>query len=555
MHTLTRPVFIIALMIALAVASGAGDRQQQPTGSISGRVTIGGKGSPGVLMTLRPTRYTGRRDSLLKIKTDEDGRFRFDGLAAGEYNVMPFTRTLVNPRVGLIGDAGKAVSIDDGEAVEGIDFALARGGVITGRVTDADGRPLIARYVKLTIFDERGQKRSDVGYQSPVFETDDRGVYRVYGLPAGRYLVSMGVEKNDTDIDYNTESGYYARTYHPNVTDESKAGVVELAEGGEATGIDITLGRALPTYSASGRIVDAVSGKPVANVVYGRGVVSPQVRELSSIVYGERSNSRGEFRIEGLTPGRFAVITDPEGRADLYGDPVAFEITDKDVTGLEVKLHRGATLSGVVTIEGTSDENLASRLSRLRLGISIDSPKALDSPRSIISNVAADGHFRFTGLRPGKASLFFAGPVQKGLSLLTIERDGIEQSEGLTIARGEQITGVRVRLAAGKGIVRGQVKVNGGVLPENVRLYVLTRTTGASMRDVKFAEVDTRGRFIIEDLMDGDYELELGISYLSDSAPLVRPDTMPLKQNVRVTSAAEAEVTFNLDLNPGSRPQ
>ena len=33
--------------------------------------------------------------------------------------------------------------VEVGESTEGVDFALTEGGVITGRVTDAEGRPVV----------------------------------------------------------------------------------------------------------------------------------------------------------------------------------------------------------------------------------------------------------------------------------------------------------------------------------------------------------------------------------------------------------------------------
>jgi hypothetical protein len=44
---------------------------------------------------------------------------------------------------------GKSVIVAEDEQVEDINFSMVRGGVITGKVTDADNRPLVAQQVYL----------------------------------------------------------------------------------------------------------------------------------------------------------------------------------------------------------------------------------------------------------------------------------------------------------------------------------------------------------------------------------------------------------------------
>lgn len=564
MSALTRTTLIIIAVLFsattfIAQAQSATSEQvsaKQPTGSISGRVTVSGKGAPGVLLSLRSMQVARQRTGGRKARTDEDGRFRFDALADGEYRLFPLAPALVNSNFSIFGQSETPVNIIDGEAVEGINFALVRGGVITGRVMDADGRPLVAKYVRLSVVDASGKIRGDYGYQGPGFETDDRGVYRIYGLPAGRYLVSLGVEKDAANVDYSYDYGYYTRTFHPNVTDESKAKAIEVSEGSEATGVDITLGRPLPTYSAGGRIIDAETGKPVANITYGYGALSTPEAGLSSVNYGERSSFSGEFRIEGLVPGRFAIITDPDGKSDRYSEPLVFEITDRDVSGLEVKLRRGATIRGVAVIEGTSDEAVLSQLSELY--ISMNSPEEWRTHRSQTTKIAADGSFSVTGLRPGKVNIYLTGGnhIRKGFSLLRVERDGVEQHEGLEIASAEEVTGVRVRIGYGTGVVRGQVKVKGGgQLPENMRCIVMASPAGRYSGIVNHVEADMRGRFVIENLIAGDYELMLQINYLGDAPPPFPTDMMTQRQTVTVTNGSETEATFVVDLNAGSKPQ
>src|SRR5262249_44079735 len=155
----------------------------------------------------------------------------------------------------------RTVTLDEGEVREKIDFALIRGGVMTGKVMDDEGAPLIARRLQLYGVDEQGQKRN---YQGPfvyeMSETDDRGVYRIYGLPPGRYIISAGGDP------LRGGGGKFALTYHPDTTDEKQAKVIEIKEGSEVTDVDIRFGSARKTYEAAGRVVDRETGKPVPRI-------------------------------------------------------------------------------------------------------------------------------------------------------------------------------------------------------------------------------------------------------------------------------------------------
>ena len=74
--------------------------------------------------------------------SDADGNYHIGGLASGQINVTLVAPMYVLPTSAMFGQ-GRVVNLSTNEAVEGIDFKLTRGGVITGRITDADGRPVI----------------------------------------------------------------------------------------------------------------------------------------------------------------------------------------------------------------------------------------------------------------------------------------------------------------------------------------------------------------------------------------------------------------------------
>src|SRR5438128_8534632 len=121
--------------------------------------------------------------------------------------------------------------------------------------------------------------------------------------------------------------GTYKRTFHPDVADESRAAIVEVKAGGESSDIDIKLGGTSKPFVATGRVVDADSGKPLSNVMYGYGALVGQQQTLGA--YGwtnNRTNADGQFRIDGLNAGRFAAFAVSTEQSDFYSEPAVFEV-------------------------------------------------------------------------------------------------------------------------------------------------------------------------------------------------------------------------------------
>ena len=124
----------------------------------------------------------------------------------------------------MFGSRAKAIDLADGENVENQEIALKRGAVITGRVTDASGKPLVEQRVELTRLDERGQPaRGAPGFSPYANLTDDRGIYRIYGLQAGRYLVG-GRFRAARRFDYGDGQSHLLSTHIPSRHDRTVEG-------------------------------------------------------------------------------------------------------------------------------------------------------------------------------------------------------------------------------------------------------------------------------------------------------------------------------------------
>jgi hypothetical protein len=286
----------------------------------------------------------------------------------------------------------------------------------------------------------------------------------------------------------------------------------------------------------------------VVGVQVGHGALVNDGQEMGPTGWGTLSDAEGRFRMDGLLPGHYAAFVWTEGNAAGYSDPVKFDVTDDDVHGLTVTYRRGATLSGVAVIEGTSDPAVLARLRQLSIAVHVQS-SGPGVPSYGGVKLAPDGTFHLTGLRPGKAMLYLASyPPPPDLTLSRIERDGVPQRE-IEVAPGANVTGLRVVLEFSSGRIRGTVTIVNGPLPNGVRLSVSARRRGdseANMFSGHGVEVDARGRFVIENLPAGEYVLSVQPYYYVAAQPRQFP---VVTQPVTVNNGVTAEVSLTLDLN------
>lgn len=524
-------------------------------GTVSGRVAIGDRGVAGVEVLLMANNSTGlvmivngslgsSQSPPQTATTDADGRYRLTGIAPGSYRVTAYAPSYVTPGESSAPyNAGKSVTVAEGEAIENIDFTLIPGGVITGKVVDADNRPVVAERLSAFRLDERGKR---INTQMPglsQWETDDRGVYRLFGLEPGRYLIAAGAAAGDGLARFSGSGGYYRRTFHPDAVEEAQAKVIEVSGGATVEGVDIRLARATKGFTVAGRVIDGDTGQPVPGVMILYNVSKGGL--ASSGISSSMTNSRGEFQLEGLTPNSYQASALNMQASELYSEPVNFEVTGGDVAGVEIKMYRGASISGQAVVEGATDPAVMAGLSKIQL-----MARTTGDERQMIvgpGNNAAinpDGSFRIGGVRPGRVQLnaaLYRAP--KGFSLLRIEHNGVE-AQTLEVSAGDNLSGVRVVFAYGTAKLAGRVEIKNGTLPPGVRLMVLPAREGAArgLAGMMQVMVDSRMQFTIEGLSPGTYKLRL--------LPTGQPVKLPsVEQMVTVTGGGEQPpVTLVLDL-------
>src|SRR5262249_15608269 len=153
----------------------------------------------------------------------------------------------------------------------------------------------------------------------------------------------------------------------------------------------------------------------------------------------------------------------------------------------------------------------------------------------------------------------------KGLAISRIERDGINQTisgereenvsrvPALRIGAGEEVTGINIVLSYGTGSIRGQIEIEGGEIAPNTFLYLTIRRADTKQQvGMRSPIPDVRGRFVIEGLSSGEYELSLFIRLRPEPG---KPISKTVTQKVSVTNGVETQATVRVNLTAEDRPK
>jgi hypothetical protein len=291
-------------------------------------------------------------------------------------------------------------------------------------------------------------------------------------------------------------------------------------------------------------VIDAQNGQPLPNIQVVRRTQAG-TRSTHSYV---STNAEGEFRFTDLSPGSYTVSILNDGGAEFFSAALPFEVSNQDITGLEIQAQRGRSISGVFTIEGTNDPAIVGDLSRFKIA-------AYDQDRKTYTNgqVQANGQFRIVGLPPGTFSLSFSfyipGISSNSFRLQRFEHQGeILKNHAITINSDEDVTGVRAVITYSPNVIRGRVQIIGGTLPAGAILRVnAAYQVAPNVRQLFLADVDAGGNFIIEGLMAGEYEVSVVLRPppgTTNSSPPPRA-----QQQVTLVNGVVAVVTLTLQLD------
>jgi len=277
--------------------------------------------------------------------TDDEGRFEFTGLAAGNYTLVgqkPAWVTAVYGARSATDTQGIPVAVMDGQRVAGLRLPMMRGAVVAGVVRLASGQPardLAVQLLQVRMADGRRQTTT-VAAPAP---TDDLGAYRVFGLPPGDYVVQARSQPNmgqgpvlrqvtEAEVRWGEQqlaqaqaqavtaavaasadppppgpAVTYTSVYFPGTTLASDAAVITLRPGEERLGVDFSLSL-VATARVSGT-VRGPGGEPAAGAAVTLDPEGGSDDLIGMLMGGGRAATRpdGTFALTGVTPGRYTL--------------------------------------------------------------------------------------------------------------------------------------------------------------------------------------------------------------------------------------------------------
>jgi protocatechuate 3,4-dioxygenase beta subunit len=538
-------IFISTIFLAVFAAANAQmqQRDNRPrAASISGRVTVGGKPAANAKITITeaPREESNsmapvdRAREAYNAITDADGRYRVSSLPEGKYEAQVMMGSCVrekrSPNESLI----ESVSLDEGESRENVDFALVRGGVITGRVTDADGRPLIARVISLQIVDEQGQKqeyRNHLEWES--FQTDDRGVYRIYGLEPGADVVGI----NGTAPSYAglNRTNREPPTYHPS-SPRASAVEINLRAGEEMTGVDIR-SRPARGRSISGTIAGETHGDGLINgvVVMLIGVGDKSVAGVTTLI------SSRNFSLHGVEDGEYELVAIRFSESFDFSASAPRRVTVRgaDLSGIDLKLLKLGSISGRVVVERLKPESACKSadeftVEELLIELKRDDRKPGVSDYEFLpmqtelmlggATPDKDGGFTLKNLEAGRYWIK-AGLPDENWRIRAITQAAAPKPidvarAGVTLKQGEKLSGVEIIIAEGAASLSGKIvpASEGARLPKRLRVHLIPAETAAADDLLRYAEATVSG--------DGAFEFK----HIAPGKYLLRTRQMPEKE-------------------------
>jgi hypothetical protein len=307
---LSRCVAGMVAMLFVATSGAMGQAQPPPTnvsdtGTITGRVVNeSGQALSNATVWARPI---GALAEGQMTTTDQEGKFKLIASRGLSYSISASMPAYTPPGRR---DNTQAANYQAGDSVT---LTLIKGGVITGKVLTPEGEPVVAIGVRVEAIRDGNGRRLAPGSAVQEGSTDDRGIYRIYGLPTATYIVMVGGTNDYSRTGINAfESN--VPTYAPSSTRE-QAAEISVREGEELTDVDIRY-RGEPGSMISG-IVRGPAREDNGFTVILTSIGDAGAQRNDSIY---QQSSTGEFVFNGVTDGDYYVTArsnTPPGRSSV----------------------------------------------------------------------------------------------------------------------------------------------------------------------------------------------------------------------------------------------
>ena len=500
-------VFAVCVVAQAQVRSPAPKTDQPTLGTIDGKV-VNESGQPlaGAMVFVRTFNAGIARFTI----TDLEGNFRVNGLETGLYLVTANSPAYTN--VPSDPDAPKYYRLGDSARVE-----MVKGGAITGTVTSTIGEPVVGVRVRATMIrDAKGLPGRLPGNIEQ--STDDRGIYRIYGLAPGTYLVSAGGSSFITSLSpFETD----VPTFAPSSTRDTAAEI--SVRSGEDVLVDIRY-RGEPGHSISGSVK-----------VLGTSNVSIALRRPGSTIPIANTiqipGSRG-FIVNGLADGDYYLmaqenIINPATPGQLtlaFSEPKKVTVKGADVTGVELVTKSLGSISGKILLEpskvpecqGKRPPEMAEMLVRFRRPDKETEQDEAQGLRSFAGSASPDanGVFALRNLRMGSYQFeprFYARYWY--LQSITMNSAGAKPgrvdaaANWTALKSGEQLSNLNITLAEGAASVHGKVPVTDAASPPAVVVYLIPNDRDKVDDVLRYfvTDVDPDGTFTFNNLAPGKY--------------------------------------------------
>jgi protocatechuate 3,4-dioxygenase beta subunit len=293
--------------------------------------------------------------------TDADGAFTFAALAPGDYRLDVQKNGYVPwgiPQPGMRSAVPPLFHVEAGRPTIA-DLHLQKGGVVAGRILDANGEPLAdARVVALHRVTLGNMPSRLVQAPGQGQQTNDIGEFRVAGLAPGQYFIAAtprmmspfgasGVAPPPTTGARTT----IVTTYYPGTIDPDGAQAITVAAGETVNGIQFTMQFA-PAFRVSGIVVDE-SGQPISDAMVML-MGDPRSGPMFGPAGSARSESGGRFVINNVVAGSYRInasvpvmmnggtggISAGVVGGNASTPPAEVVVADTDVSGVRVVTRR-----------------------------------------------------------------------------------------------------------------------------------------------------------------------------------------------------------------------
>jgi hypothetical protein len=525
--------------VAIAQAGARENTEAAPQGRRDGVITgrvVNDMGRPVAGAPILVIRAGVKFTSGLQTSTaDDEGNFKATGLGPGSYMISTNVPGYVVPRTDSESDylrPGESVTVN-----------LVKGGVITGRVTDPYGEPMVG--VRAQAFKVRGLEGGQKYSVSLRGEngrlTDDRGVYRLYGLEPGVYVV--GVSSGSEGLYGGAYGGREAMTWYPS-SPRATAAEITVRGGEEITGADIRH-REERGHMISGTIVNDAASGPMRDGITIM-LMSGADRQLvgTTWAYGTKS-----FAVFGVADGEYEIVACrmESKEADFASStPRRVVMRGADVSGIDLKITAPASISGRVKVESStagavggagksSCEDRAQAMGHAVIEDVLLSAAADDESGPPIQSITPqfryfggamggapdeNGEFILRGLAAGrfriKADLPDEGWYVRAITQPApgATKKPVDASRnGVAVKAGEKLSGVEVVIAEGAASLNGRVvpAKEGTKLPPRLRVHLIPAEASAADDVLRYAEtaVGPDNGFSFKHIAPGKYLLHM----------------------------------------------